>query len=747
MKKRTKISLVLSSAAAILLAGSVMAGGTYALFTSESKTNIAVTSGTVDVEASISELKTYSGVDLTGDATTDTISETAEDGKFTNGGTAKINETTGDLELDKVTPGDKVTFQITVKNNSNVAIKYRTIISCEDDTGLFSGLEFTINENKFDGLNNKSNWTQMASSGTIATLDCEVNLPSDAENEYQDTSCKVSYTVEAVQGNAATSNPDENVIEINNARELGFFRDKINSIYNGTNSFSSDYFEGKTIKLTDDIHLNNVNWEPINYTHGTQGFTFEGNNKTIYDLYVNSDSKEGSNVGKNVGLFGTIDRCTIQNLNVNGAYVYGINHVAVIAGDVKYGGKIDNCTVTNGTVVADPTIKDAGNEYNGDKVGVIVGFMTGQHSGTITNCTVDGNTTVKGYRDMAVIVGHVEYNGINISNNTIKGNVKIVRDRRNDEKGYDSDSTISDNVGIIIGRKGSNLVLTEENNDYSEATIDANAIEYADGCSYNTVDYKYEISNANGLNYLRDKMNGMTQSEKTETYSHKTTTIKITDDIDLNNQEWEPIDFNVPADYGIKLIFDGNNKTISNFTVTGDTDEKDLGLFSVVKYVTFKNVKIDNATVTGAGRVGAIVGKAYCSTFDGCSVTNSTITASTWLKSDGKYDDGDKVGALAGIMTEAGNTITSCSASGNTLQGYRDVGGLVGYLGLNGTTQTVKNNTVSSTTIYNDRSHDPEGYGDNSDEYDVHELIGHREGTITEEGNNTSDGVTITIKN
>ena len=44
MKKRTKLSLVLSSLAAIAVAGATMAGGTYALFTSESKVNIAVNS-------------------------------------------------------------------------------------------------------------------------------------------------------------------------------------------------------------------------------------------------------------------------------------------------------------------------------------------------------------------------------------------------------------------------------------------------------------------------------------------------------------------------------------------------------------------------------------------------------------------------------------------------------------------------------------------------------------------------------
>ena len=110
MKKRTKISLVLSSSAAILLAGSIMAGGTYALFTSESKTNIAVSSGKVSVTATVEDLQTYSGKDLTGDVETykDRIFETnstelgGENGKFAIGGTATYTD--GTLTLDKMTP-------------------------------------------------------------------------------------------------------------------------------------------------------------------------------------------------------------------------------------------------------------------------------------------------------------------------------------------------------------------------------------------------------------------------------------------------------------------------------------------------------------------------------------------------------------------------------------------------------------------------------------------------------------------
>ena len=479
MKKRTKISLVLSSAAAILLAGSVMAGGTYALFTSESKTNIAVTSGTVDVEATISVLKTYSGVNLTGNPETDTISETAEAGKFTNGGTATLSDNT--LTLDKMTPGDKVTFTINIKNNSNVAVKYRTVITCEEDDGLLSGLEFTIGGNKFDGLTNKSNWTELAAeqeiTGANATLDCSISLPSDAENEYQGKVCKVTYSVEAVQGNAATTDPDRNVIEIDNAAQLGLFRDKINKL---------------------------------------------------------------------------------------------------------------------------------------------------------------------------------------------------------------------------------------------------------------------------------------TKEEKSTIYGNKTTTIKITENIDLNNQEWEPIDWNVIADRGIILVFDGNNKTISNFTVTGDTGEKDLGLFSYANFATFKNVNIINATVTGAGRIGALVGRAYATTFDTCSVTNSTIIASTWknpksvdtVKNPEGWDDGDKVGALAGQMTEGGNKITGCTVSNNTLQGYRDVGCLAGYFGGGSGGNSATGNTINGTNkIINDRTHNYQGYATDGDysAYFVASEVGQAVSATV--SNNNISSVTFSIKN
>ena len=92
MKKRILISSIL----AIVLCFSMITGATFALFTSESKVNIAVTSGKVEVTASVDEVKTYSKGVL------------QAKGTFENGGTAVYDEKLNELALNLITPGDKV---------------------------------------------------------------------------------------------------------------------------------------------------------------------------------------------------------------------------------------------------------------------------------------------------------------------------------------------------------------------------------------------------------------------------------------------------------------------------------------------------------------------------------------------------------------------------------------------------------------------------------------------------------------
>lgn len=221
MKKKIILSAIMS----IVLCVSLIAGATFAIFTSESKVNIAVTSGKVKVVATIGNFKAYSPASISaedGNAIlddTDIADNTDENVKvFGNGGTAKLSyaeDGTANIELDNVTPGDKVSFTITVKNYSNVKVQYRTSVKdvtadlTEGEVALYNGLKFTVGGMSVTG---ESVWQVLAPAAdaengdNVAVYECTVELPATAGNDYQGKKCVLNYLIEAVQGNAKTSN-------------------------------------------------------------------------------------------------------------------------------------------------------------------------------------------------------------------------------------------------------------------------------------------------------------------------------------------------------------------------------------------------------------------------------------------------------------------------------------------------------------------------------------------------------------
>ncbi len=230
MKKIKKFNkTIVLSALAALAFGGIAAGTTYALFTSESTTNVSVTTGKVAVDSEVvsESLKIYSGENLTGNPEEDAknIKETAN-GTFTNGGTATLtgNNT---LSLANMTPGDKVSFKIKVTNSCSVKVKYRTRVSLSEDTGLYGGLSIKIGEHKVLGI---TDWAELAVGSDEQVLECEVSLPSDKGNEYQDKNCTIAFTVEAVQGNAKTVN-DIAYYNLDDFNNLTAIPDDVKDVY------------------------------------------------------------------------------------------------------------------------------------------------------------------------------------------------------------------------------------------------------------------------------------------------------------------------------------------------------------------------------------------------------------------------------------------------------------------------------------------------------------------------------------
>jgi len=111
--------------------------------------------------------------------------------------------------------------------------------------------------------------------------------------------------------------------------------------------------------------------------------------------------------------------------------------------------------------------------------------------------------------------------------------------------------------------------------------------------------------------------------------------------------------------------FDGNDKTISNFSYR-EAGDGYVGLFRYVQIGKIKNVRLHNPRVTSSGlRIGSLAGYVDGASVSDCQVTGASISGDTRV--------GGLVGELEGGMTQ-------CSSRGR-VSGVRYVGGLVGYAG------------------------------------------------------------------
>ena len=183
-------------------------------------------------------------------------------------------------------------------------------------------------------------------------------------------------------------------------------------------------------------------------------------------------------------------------------------------------------------------------------------------------------------------------------------------------------------------------------------------------------------------------------------YSGKT--IKLTADIDLKGEAWEPI--GQARDNGVKTyfqgVFDGQGYTIKNMTIKpnatyGEGANYATGFFGFVDAgdAVIKNVTFDNATIEGHHWTAVVCG--YISgTIQNCHVTNSSVVCSH------ANDDacGDKAAMIVGYTNESTTSVKDCTAKNGTVKAGRDAGQIVGCNSANVTVSgcSAENVTVSA---------------------------------------------------
>ncbi len=188
-----------------------------------------------------------------------------------------------------------------------------------------------------------------------------------------------------------------------------------------------------------------------------------------------------------------------------------------------------------------------------------------------------------------------------------------------------------------------------------------------------------EIGTAEELaSFRNDVNNGNTYEEKA---------ILLTNNIDLQGEEWEPIGYYPPENVDspnantnkpFKGIFDGCGYEINNFYI--DTTEKVQGLFGLVNNAKIANLGVgENVSINGGIGTAGVVSYIY----------NRTKVYNCYNKARIKGND-NHTGGVVGISHE-NNQVSNCYNLGK-IDGTINVGGIVGYLNTSSVLSNCYNN-------------------------------------------------------
>ncbi len=239
----------------------------------------------------------------------------------------------------------------------------------------------------------------------------------------------------------------------------------------------------------------------------------------------------------------------------------------------------------------------------------------------------------------------------------------------------------------------------------------------------------YQVKTQGELEWLANQVNGGNNMS--------TATFSLQNDIYLTG-DWTPIG---GGGNGFNIRFSGkflgNGYTIYNMNVKATERAGFFGFFNG----TVEDLNFDNAHVASNHWAGVVAGYSDNETgstyIKNCNVSNSTVILAAEPDGDA-WDNGDKGGLIIGFMA-ARDQVENCTVTDCVLQGYRDLGGIIGYA----SGSVIKNNTVNGLTVYVDNSHNYKNYttlgtGGN----DANPVIGEATSSTVNEGN-TSSNVTI----
>ena len=429
------------------------------------------------------------------------------------------------------------------------------------------------------------------------------------------------------------------------------------------------------------------------------GLTINGNGKTV-------TIKDIESAGNGARLF-----YDATNLNINDLTFNFVDNAANLGGIGLTAGTINNVTFNGGGYAIFPgtgavtiegcTFKTNGTSiyYEEERDNLVVTGNTFENPANVNVILLRGNTT---FTDNNVISGRTV--------NVVSGSPVVTGNDFNDVrfKVYNvATATIENNTINTLAFNDESVVnSTFDSNTLSaeaQAVLDAANFPVAGLLGEGTAENPYLIETLKDLKFFRDDVNTYTQDGSNQ---YKGKYVKLTADIDLAGENWEPIGKNSNGDhqnflgtfYGEKA--DGTKPTISNLYINADGDYLGFfarvgsyaeGLTPTVKNIKFNNVDVSSNTTNSHG--GSYVAGVIANAGGNSVVSGIEVTGDVYVVG---------YGYIGGIVGHGYPDIDNCHVAANDgsyiNSHYWCVGGIIGYAGEGGT--PITNSSVSGVDIW-----------------------------------------------
>ena len=210
--------ILIKSFISIAMCISLISGATYALYTDKADVNVAITSGKVDVVATV-DSHSYSFANGTYQ------NEDGTNFQLTSGNRNIVvnGNQDGTYSIENMMPGDILDFNVKVENKSTVDVQYQVSVAIEGELSDKLQTEISTATTTL-AVNGKTGWIYAREGDVIEDINVKVSLPFTT-TDCQGKDATITITVSAVQGNVKVYEGPKAIMEQLSDEQIQAFKD------------------------------------------------------------------------------------------------------------------------------------------------------------------------------------------------------------------------------------------------------------------------------------------------------------------------------------------------------------------------------------------------------------------------------------------------------------------------------------------------------------------------------------------